>query len=629
MYQMNLPERSSKLKMRSRPPAKGQATPPKSISSVAFSVSASVFSVVTQSVSFVIPAIRNRRKNIELEGPATKTIMQISRHDHHNLEIKSVIEFARIPQKITTEVFLYFPKSFEIGLVGKQELAKDFRTRLRLSMPTQLGYEDENFNIALAELKRANSRYELEAIANKAMGQEIPSDLRDGILEASKDLAAIVAERLKRFSTEHGRQFFVSQSLLSTSASRSIGFEQFDKNLQGVRRKVEALRESMHVRTEEGRQLNSLLDEYASQLYVQYLGAVAKEFNQYESTHVTERTEPTGPEVFNDTSSGSIIDGDAGCESSRRRARLTLQALQEDEALYRKNRCWSFDTETDIEREQHLIRLSQLKKFFQSKTFVDVAKTQAAQRVNESTALVGTAVAAITAAILEQFGRKNVATLASQGLLVVGLGVILYVLRDRMKDWARAKLQEKAMVLIPDFETVLVANQKRFGISREWLQIQPSKSVDAEVTEARHAESVIDRSLRLPEDVLYLRRVFFLDPGFDAQDQTRSLHENVRLNLDRHLKFMDDPFKDLTDLEADGRIVFSRSHRVYHFHMVTRTTLLTGPFAKPSRLRVWKHAVLAIMGVKTKLPDPDKTEIATHRVVLDKSGIVRVENLNT
>ena len=614
--------------MRSRPPAKAQAPTTKSFTSVASSVSASVASVVTNSVSFVLPAKLRPQKSGTGEKHVTKTIMQISRHDHHNLEIKSVIEFARIPQKITTEVFLYFPKSFEIGLVGKPELTKDFRTRLRLSMPTQVGYEDENFNIALAELKRANSRYELETIANKAMGQEITSDLRDGILEASKDLAAIVAERLKRLSGEHGRQFFVSQSLLANSANRSIGFEQFDKNLQGVRRKVEALRESMRVHTEEGRQLNGLLDEYASQLYVQYLGAVAKEFNQYETSNVNERTEPTEPSVFHDSSSGSIIDGDAGCELARRRARQTLQALQEDEALYRKTRCWSFDTETDLEREQHLIRLSQLKKFFQSKTFVDVAKTQAAQRVSESTALLGTAIAAITAAIIEQFGRKNVATLASQGLLVVGLGVILYVLRDRMKDWARVKLQEKALVLIPDFETVLVANQKRFGISREWLQIQQSKSVEPEVTEARHAESVIDRSLRLPEDVLYLRRVFFLDPGFDAQDQTRSIHENVRLNLDRHLKFMDDPFKDLTDLEADGRIVFSRSHRVYHFHMVTRTTLLTGPFAKPSKLRVWKTAALALMGVKTKLPAPDKTEIATHRVVLDKSGIVRVENLS-
>ena len=582
----------------------------------------SVITILTKSAKVLNPR-RLFGQRPAGSSPATKTVMQVSRHDHHNLEIKSVVEFAREPQKITTEVFLYFPKSFEIGLVGKNELAKDFRTRLRLSMPTQHGFEDENFLSALAHLKQANSRFEIETMASTAMGVEVPADLREGLLEASKDLAAIAAERLKRFSHEHGLEFFVSQSLLATPTSRSNGFDLLAKNLQEVRRKIELMRDAMRSRSEEGRQLNSLLDEYTSQLYVQYLGAVHNELQRFESEL---KAEAEGPAIEMIEENGSTIDGHAGCESARLRVRQLLFALQEDEAVYRKTKCWSFDSETDIERERHLMRLSQLKKFFQSKTFVDVAKTQAAQRLNESTALVGTAVAAITAAILEQFGRKNVATLASQGLMVVGLGVILYVLRDRMKDWARHKLQEKAMVLIPDFETILVAGKKRFGLSREWLHILPSKSVDAEVTEARHTDAVVERSLRLPEDVLYLRRVFFLDAGFDAADHTRSLHENVRLNLDRHLKFMDDPFKDLTDLEADGRFVLSRSHRVYHFHMVTRTTLLTGPYAKPSRLRVWKHAVMAILGMKPKLPAPDRTEISAHRVVLDKSGIVRVES---
>lgn len=549
--------------------------------------------------------------------------MQISRHDHHNLEIKSVIEFAKEPQKITTEVFLYFPRSFEIGLVGKAEMAKDFRTRLRLSMPTQHGFEDENFMSALSHLKQANSRFELESLVSAEMGHEVPSDIREFVLEALKDIAAIIAERLKRFSHEHGREFFVSQSLLSTPSGRAKGFDQLGSNLRSVRTKIELVRDAIRARSEEGRQINGLLDEYTSQLYVQYLGAVNFEFQRFTSElSQGQDTSVSQPELDDLANREDLLS----CESARLRVQQLLLALQEDEALYRRSRNWSFDSETEIERERHLMRLSQLKKFFQSKTFVDVSKTQAAQRLSESTALVGTAIAAITAAILEQFGRKNVATLASQGLMVVGLGVILYVLRDRMKDWARVKLQEKAMVLIPDFETLLVANKKKFGLSREWLQILASKSVEPEVTEARHSDTLVERSLRLPEDVLYLRRVFFLDAGFDAPDLSRSLHENVRLNLDRHLKFMDDPFKDLTDLEANGSFVLSRSHRVYHFHLVTRTTLLTGPYARPSRLRVWKHAIMAILGMKPKLPPPDRTEVRAHRVVLDKSGIVRVEH---
>lgn len=553
--------------------------------------------------------------------------MAVSRHDHHNVEIKSVIDLCDDSQKVVTEMFLYVPKSFEIGLVGKAEFAKDIRTRLRLSIPSVEGFDDEDFSTALLELKKANTRLEQEIFANQAMDQEVPSNLRENVLDAAKDVAAIFAERLKRLSNEHGRQFFLSQTLLMTSTSRMMGFDLFVRNLQTVRRKIEALREAMNSRTDDGRALNSLLDEYVSQLYVQYLGAIGNEFSNFESSREWSRHDETPSEVDEraNTQAGSTIDSGLAPETSRLRARQLLKALQEDEAVYRRTRGLSFESETDLERERHLSRLSQLKKFFQSKTFVDVTKTQAAQKVGESTALVGTAIAAIIAATLEQLGRKNVATLASQGLMFVGLGVILYVLRDRMKDWARAKLQSKALALIPDFETQLIADRKNFGISREWLQIHTSKACDAAVMEARHSDTVIEKNLRLPEDVLSTRRVFFLRPNFAGPGQSRSLHENVRLNLDRHLKFMDDPFKDLTDLEADGRLTLSRSHRVYHFHMVTRTSLLKGPLAKPSRLRTWTQALRAILGFKPLIITPDSVHIAAHRIVLDKSGIVRVE----
>lgn len=557
-------------------------------------------------------------------------VMQVTRHDHHNIEIKSVIELCDDSQKVVTEMFLFVPKSFEIGLVGKAEFAKDLRTRLRLATPSKEGFGDQDYNAALLELKKATARLDQEIQANQAMGQDISADLRAEVLESAKDVAAIVAERLKHLSREHGRQFFLSQTLLLNSASRSIGFETFVQNIQMVRRKIEMLREAIRAKTEDARELNSLLDEYVSQLYVQYLGAICTEFENFESSsewnplaHKNEELDPS--EV--DASEGSVLAQDVSQAAARARARQLLRALQEDEAGYRRTRNMSFESETDLERERHLSRLSQLKKFFQSKTFVDVTKTQAAQKVTESSALVGTAIAAIIAATLEQLGRKNVATLASQGLMVVGLGVILYVVRDRMKDWARNKLAKKAMGLIPDFETQLIADQKHFGISREWVHILQSKNMESAVTEARHADSVVDRSLRLPEDVLSTRRVFFLRPNFAGPGHSRALHENVRLNLDRHLKFMDDPFKDLTDLEADGRLTLSRSRRVYHFHMVTRTSLLRGPLAQPSKLRTWAQAVRAIFGMKPMVITPDASYVAAHRIVLDKSGIVRVETV--
>ncbi|MBL7687696.1 MAG: hypothetical protein JNJ49_06650, partial [Bdellovibrionaceae bacterium] len=352
-------------------------------------------------------------------------LTSVTRHDHHNIEIKSVIELAPEPLKVATELYIFIPKSFEIGLAGKSELVKDLRTRLRLAIPSNEGFDDEDFTDALKELANANTRLEAEAMILISMGQEIPANLREGVLEAAKDVAAIVAERLKRLSADHGRQFFISQSLLVTTSSRAAGFDSFVKNLQTVRRKIEMVRETMRTRSRDGRSLNSLLDEYVSQLYVQYLGAIAGEFAKFEADS-SDIQQPAGFDLSDAdaVAAGSTLDSAAAFNLSYARAKQMLKALQEDEAVYRKSRGLSFESETDLERERHLIRLSQLKKFFQSKTFIDVAKTQAAKKITESTALVGTAVAGVTAAVLEQWGRKNVATVASKGLILVSLGVI-------------------------------------------------------------------------------------------------------------------------------------------------------------------------------------------------------------
>src|SRR5690606_33128615 len=117
----------------------------------------------------------------------------------------------------------------------------------------------------------------------------------------------------------------------------------------------------------------------------------------------------------------------------------------------------------------------QLKKFFQSTTFVDITRQQSAKKISESTATIGTAVAAIIAASVEQFGRGHAsADVAWQGLSLLSLGVIVYVLRDRMKDWAKRKFHQKALKFLPDFEQRLIAKDRKIGRVKEWFQILTS-----------------------------------------------------------------------------------------------------------------------------------------------------------
>src|SRR4051812_14291739 len=64
--------------------------------------------------------------------PANATSV-VTRHDHHNIEIKTVSELGMSPSTVETDLYLFIPRNFELTTVGKSELSKDFRSRMRLS----------------------------------------------------------------------------------------------------------------------------------------------------------------------------------------------------------------------------------------------------------------------------------------------------------------------------------------------------------------------------------------------------------------------------------------------------------------------------------------------------------------
>ena len=99
--------------------------------------------------------------------------------------------------------------------------------------------------------------------------------------------------------------------------------------------------------------------------------------------------------------------------------------------------------------------ISHLKKYFQSSTFLDLSRRTPQKRVSEYLATIGTLIAAVVATGFEIFGRHKAAEAAVQGMFLIALGVAVYVLRDRMKDWLRNFLSEKARKFYPIRATTL------------------------------------------------------------------------------------------------------------------------------------------------------------------------------
>jgi hypothetical protein len=254
--------------------------------------------------------------------------------------------------------------------------------------------------------------------------------------------------------------------------------------------------------------------------------------------------------------------------------------------------------------------LSHLKKFFQSQSFIEISRRPIARRITESTAFAGTALAGIMASFFQKLNRPDLVDVTFQGFYMVCFGVCAYVLRDRLKDWSKAVFHEQARKYVPDYEQVLFAKDQRIGTVKEWFRIRDRDSLPEDILTLRSRTSGSSVELRLPEDVIHYRKVHHLS-GTQKLSVSRSsplaLHENIRLNLERYLKYMDDPFKDLIELDTTGQLHQRQSHRVYYFYLCLRAIRSV----REPGTRIWSKT----------------TTTRICRIVLDKSGIVRIDQM--
>lgn len=548
----------------------------------------------------VLLAPLNKAKvaSIWSEFPSGHASSAVSLHDNHNIEIKTITELRSTKSVVETDMYLFVPKNFELRSFGKEALISDFRSRVRLALPVSDEQGSAALEEALTDLENEIKALLIDQPVNQP--DDINHALYEPLMEAAKDVSAVIAEKLKHCTTEHTRKFLLSHSLMTISQSAINGLQELRENVQNTAKMMESVRAVFDFKNEMTATILLLLDEYLSQLYIQYLGSIRSELDRM----------PTPKSAQNDLT------------YSKKRAKLEqfLDSLQEKEAQHRLQHGFlAHEEETDLEREKRLVRLSQLKKFFQSTTFIDINRQQSAKKISESTATIGTAVAAIIAATIEQFARGHAsADFAWQGLSLLSLGVIVYVLRDRMKDWAKQKFHQKALSFLPDFEQRLIAKNKKIGIVKEWFQLLSSKSVPLDILSLRRTASLTEMEKRLPEDVFHCRKVQEVDasllPDVSRLSYSRALFESTRVNFYRYLRHMDDAFKEFTDLDPKGRIHSSRSHRVYYFYLCMKTT------SGPAETRWFGK-------FRRKLPTPRQTQTLLYRIVIDKNGIVRVESL--
>ncbi len=502
--------------------------------------------------------------------------ISISRHDDHNLEIKILRELTSTLYEEDFDLYLFIPKSFDIPFLGKSELQRDFRVRLRASIP--------NSNMSgQSEFDQAIERLEKSLILYNGAHENSLTEIDNIVYESCRETGATIVDWIKRKAIEHSKDFFLLQSIVSTDSVRESNLQNLRIHISELIAQIAKLRNLTGYYKAQSRGSIILFEEYVSYAYIQYLA----------------------------TQRAAIADEEI---------KYILDRAQEDEALHRQEIGIPDERRmSDEEREQRLVHLSLIKKIFQSQGFLNVTRQPVITKFSETTAVAGTACAGAIAAIVQRYNQPTLSALTLNGFLLICFGVFLYVLRDRIKDYAKVKFSDHVKKLLPDFEQTLKVQSIGVGSVNEWFSIEKKSSLPNEILALRRQAYHSRFEEDLGEEVLHYRRHQKLacEEHMSAV-QPRALHEVIRLNIERYLKYMDDPIKETFAIDNYGKLFKSSSRRVYHFYLCLRSKVFISN-AKPK-------------GVLRRLIKRNKEkkfvyQDLIYRIVLSKSGLLRLEKI--
>lgn len=493
--------------------------------------------------------------------------LKVGRHDNHNLEIKSVFDVGSFKTSSEVQLYVFMPTSANLQSYDKSRIVNDFNSRSRLAFSLANLHRGEDLVRAESGILAA-----LENVTHEAGGLE-----DEKLLDSVRQYGAIAAEFLKMRGETQAKNLLMVFSLMSKLEDRTRLLRELSLEVESTYDSFNNLRVILGPLVVKRFALLEVLETYLHHLLVNYLGSLE---DQMRSIEVRSQS---GPARGRSCLRGSELIQGALRSCSEREAK---RAAVLQNVVPRRDR---------RKQELAVLRFGHMKKFFQSVSFLEVNRKDVMRRLSEPAAVVGAAFAGLAVASFEYFSTHGLGGV--QGAVLLS-GVLLYTVKDRLKDLLRKSLLVRASKFVPDLKQDLLISGKMLGQVCEWFSTRAA--VPPEIRKLREAAYVSHPEKHLQEDVLYYRRRIQIDAASLAVTE-KSFQDVIRVNLERYLKHFDDHEKSFRFISADGKLAQVRSHRVYHFHV----------------------GIQAVMR-------SEKTETTSQklfRVVLDKNGIDRVEPL--
>ncbi len=251
-----------------------------------------------------------------------------------------------------------------------------------------------------------------------------------------------------------------------------------------------------------------------------------------------------------------------------------------------------------VHNRELLYNQSIQKKYIESDLYINLAKRKDGVAVEQLYYSIAAGVAMIFATAIGWATQVKFGNITGPLFVVL---VISYMMKDRIKDLMRYWFAHKLVNKYYDKKAGITIGSRKVGMLKEAADFVSGSKIPEEVTELRKEKaSMDDESHIFEEKVLLYRKHLVLDnDALMAENQypLRGINEIMRLHLNRFMQKMDNPEVPVNMIDENGEITTVRVQRVYCMHVICQL----------------KHL--------------DQTEYRHLRIVLNRNGILRVEDL--
>ncbi len=231
------------------------------------------------------------------------------------------------------------------------------------------------------------------------------------------------------------------------------------------------------------------------------------------------------------------------------------------------------DPDDAVTNERFVTRMNTLKKFVLAVLHVRLVHSRRTQHVQDLLFGVAAALAMTVAVALQVWTAWTVGMPTGPGpalVVFVGTAVGGYILKDRMKEWLKGWFAARIPQWLHDRRTELVSEAGHLGSVEETVHLVRPDDVAPDVRAMRvNGEGSITAGERAHEDVVHYRRTTsFLHEG--APPEMQAVDEILRFHVERWLRRMDEPTRNLSQLQPDGSVKRIRAAKNYTVQVILR-----------------------------------------------------------